>query len=292
MITKVIFFLFLTSLYCNTSYAQELHLKNTNWKKENLKGNVQSYTEISQSKRFIVDEFNGQSKDKYIFNKQGLLIERGFNHERSYKYDEQGNQIEFRKCSGDVLIQEKCILSKYTYETKNGQTKIKFYEIREWLFPESDGDYTRKEWVYSYSNENIIKVEEYGMSGDKLDQEITYTYDSENNIIEEYSIYAQKEHSKNCYTYDSKNRVTQITIGCYLKNSTLVGTEKIISYKYDGNNNITEEKYGTYPENKINRMYTYKYKYDRKGNWKSCKKYDTDGLTLVTTRNYTYFDQK
>lgn len=295
MIKKLTPFLLFTMLYCNATYTQELHNRNTNWEKENLKENIQSYTEISEPQKQIVDEISGPSKTKFVFNKQGHLIERSFYNYRlgdfdlqwTYKYDNQGNQIEFRECTGNDLHQKKCILSKYTYKKKGNQTEIKLYEIREFLPESEDGDYTHKKWIYTYNNKGyLIEAEEYRGEKD-LHTVNNYIYDNKGNLTTKKHVYNEKEYSKTSYKYDKKGNMLEWKYWASNDNDL----NKIITYSYDDKENIVEKSFRKYTDGKIYRIYSYKYEYDRHDNWKKCIEYKNGTPINILKRTYEYFEK-
>ncbi len=293
--------LLLNLLFYSISYSQKLHYNNSNWEKENLKGNVESYIEISN----IAIEKNGKivqyskktswaGKDKFIFNNQGNLVEKHFyNYTKgdlyskwTYKYDTERQLIECRMCFTD-LASTKCHLNKYIYEKEGNKIVVRHYEIRE-FFPEAgDGDYVRTKWIYTYDKEQkyIIKSEEY-RGEDDLQEKITYTYDENGNLIKENCVYNNKEHSIITYKYNEKGNVIEKKFWCdYYKE-----INKTIRFDYDENGNIVTELYASYEGDKIYSIYTYQYKYDKKGNWTECIKYKIGEPDKVLKRTYKYFN--
>ncbi|MDX8553084.1 hypothetical protein MK851_05515 [Tenacibaculum sp. 1B UA] len=300
MRTLITQFLLLYLLSSNISYSQELHTRNTNWKKENLKKHVKSYTEtsnvaIKKNGNIIqsLEKTYSSGKEKFVFNKQGSLTEIFFHRYSSkvpyrqwtFNYDKQGNQIKFRECEINIQLPEKCITSKYVYKKTGNQTEIKLYEIRE-FFPEADdGEYVHKKWIYTYNTKGyLIKAKEY-LGKKNLKETISYTYDSENNLIEENHVYNGKEHSKNTFKYDRKNNVVEQKYWCEDKD-----LNKTITYSYDDKDNVIAEIFSSYTGNKIYKKNTYKYKYDRNENWKERIKYKNSVPIQVSKRIYKYFD--
>lgn len=285
--TYIITFLNICTIFSqnNNIYNKEGHLRKTDWKEENLRRNVLSYIETTIPKKLIVDKISGLSKEKFVFNKQGNLIERDFYSGQKWtcRYDKQGNQIEFRNCSSS----NGCIRSIFKYSIKENKKIVRHYQIREWMEDESD-EYVHEKWIYFYKNNFLKKTERY-RGENELTQEITYSYDNDN-LIEVYEIYNKEEHSKDCLEYDNKGRIKKLIIGCIDKVSLRNGIDKIITYSYDENNNITKEKYGSYPEDKIYKIITYQYEYDKNGNWVKCTKYKNEEPIIVIQRKYKYFN--
>lgn len=289
---KVIPFFLSIILFCNTSYAQELHDRNTYWKKENLKGVVKSFTEVSKSLKKIADEVSGSGKEKFVFNREGNLTERSFYHysandlyrQWTYKYDKQGNQIEFRECNFNDLLPKKCILSKYTYESTSNKLKvIRLYESREFL--QETGKYVNKKWIYNYNeNCNLIKAESYRGEDDR-NQVNTYTYNEKGNITENYDVYNEKEHSKISYKYNENGNILEWKYWAGYDEDL----NKIITYSYDEKENIIEKNFLSYIDNTILKKYNYKYEYDKKGNWKKCIEYKNGIPINMLERTYEYF---
>lgn len=289
---KVIPFFLSIILFCNTTLSQELHERNTNWKKENLKGVVKSFTEVSKPLKKIVDEVSDSGKEKFVFNRDGNLKERSFYHygandlyrQWTYKYDKQGNQIEFRECSFNDLLPKKCILSRYTYESTSKNLKvIRLYESREFLQEESK--YVSKKWIYNYKeNCNLIKAESYRGEDDR-NQVNTYTYDGKGNITENYLVYNEKEHSRISYKYDENGNMLEWKYWAGYDEDL----NKIITYSYDEKENIIEKNYHSYTYNTIFKKYNYKYEYDKKGNWIKCIEYKNEIPIIMLERTYEYF---
>ncbi|PIE50699.1 MAG: hypothetical protein CSA38_01655 [Flavobacteriales bacterium] len=290
----------------NLLYSQEIPYPiKYSWKKENVKGKVQSFTEVVNlakvKKNGQIVQYSSKTSwagiDKLIFNKKGNLIKKEIYHyttkklyeEKTYQYDKKANLIEFKECYTDN-VGTKCHLNKYLYQKQKNKLVVRHYAIRA-FFPEAnDGAYVYKKWVYTFNSEgNLVKSEKY-QGENKLKEEIFYTYNKNGYLIEKHSIYHgyKKEDSKIYYQYNEKGRKIEEKYWCD-ENSSLKGTEKTITYSYDKNDNIVAEKYGTYQENRIYTIHTYTYKYDKKGNWIQCIEYENNEPLKVFTRTYTYF---
>lgn len=292
----IIFSIFILTSFCQSNqkkltadinFPKEPHNRTTDWEKENLKGNVHSYVEIGKPEKLVVDEISGASKEKFVFNSEGNLTERDFYSYRSqayirqwtYKYDKQGNQLEFRECTDDGF-HEKCILSKYVYKEEGSQKEIKQYEIRE-FFPEAnDGDYVRKKWIYTYNKKgHLTKAEEY--RGEKeLNTVTNYICDDKGNLIKKLI-----GKSITSYKYNKRGNLIEWKYQAgYDKD-----LDKIITYSYDEKDNITAEEYRRYSDRKVYTKYSYEYEYDEKDNWIKCKKYKNETLVNILSRTYEYF---
>ncbi len=283
------------------AHNKEGHLRISNWQEQNLKGQVMCFeetTNLAKKKRNTIEQIKYRTeysgKEKYTFNKKGNLIElKRLDYSSSkldniitYQYDTNDNQIGFRNCSFNFL--SKCVKSKFTYSNKENEKIVRHYEAREWM--EEYGQYVYEKWIYLYENKKLVKTEHY-IGETELNYETTFKYDNDNNLIEVYNIYNNKEHSKECFEFDTKGRIVKWIIGCYLsQNSSLKGTEKIITYSYDENDNIVKERYGSFPKNEIIEIITYQYDYDKKGNWTKCVKYKNGTPFIVKKRKYKYFD--
>ena len=298
--TKIILFLLLSLLSSNISNSQELHTRNTNWNKENLKGQVKSYIETRHKGENIygfVVVTSCLRKEKFVFNKQGNLTGRLFYNcsiknpyrQWTYRYDKEGNQVEFKECEISTLLPEKCITSEYIYKKKGNQIEVIMFEIRE-FFPEAnDGKYVKKKWIYNYDTKtNLIKAEEF-RGEDNLEQKITYTYDEKGNLTEENQVYNGKEHSKSTFKYSKSGNMIKEEYWCDYDDDL----NKTFYYKYDEKGNVIEINIFSSAGDIIYKQGTNKYTYDEKGNWIKCVEYRTGRdvpSLLVLKRTYKYFD--
>jgi len=250
-----------------------------------LIGNVKSIKETSYKE---VEKFGEIVREKdrskfweynfyYIFNKRGnKLIQKeyggllsSYESEYTFKYNRKGNII---KCNGLV-------------DSDFLRVPNKFYKI------------------FKYdNNNNIISEGEYTKYNHKLSNKYIYKYDNNNNLIEKnyYKSDGSLE-NKSKYKYNDKGQ--EIEENYYKSDGNL--QEKYISKYNDEGYIIQKNTYkpdgslshaGTYKyDNRWNMIndsifsYTYKYEYDKNGNWISKIEFDNNVKKHIIIRELEYF---
>lgn len=247
-----------------------------------LKGNVKSVKENSYKE---VEKFGEIIKEKnrrefwlydfyYIFNKEGNLINKyeynsdgSLHSEYTFSYNKKGEVIEN---SGEETLS---IISNqkperyhfiYKYDNSGNIIEQSYFKSKKFL----------QKYSYKYNIENNIIEQDYYKSIDKLDSKNKYIYDDKGNIIER-NLY--ESNGKLQYRYLSKfdDNGNEIEIQSYKPDGSLVyrGT-----FEYDNYGNIIS-----------GRGYTYKYEYDKNGNWISKIEFSDNIKGYIIEREIVYF---
>lgn len=267
--------------------------------KLNLKGKVKS---IKETNHYTT---GSKSCMLYIFDIKGNKIEANgcdldskVTEKNIYKYDSKGNQIESVLYYPDGSILFKFV---YKYDSKGNQ-------IEETIL-ERDGSINQK-YTFKYDSKgNKLGGFNYDKDG-KLLCEYTYKYDSDGYIIcekwigSEYScskrksnVYNKKGNCTKRYFYDEDDSLFSVSTFKYDSKGNIVEHNiytqddilELISYtKYDKNGNIIE---GTiyYPDGILSSITTFKYKYDKMGNWVQKKEFAKDKLRVKYKREFEYY---
>ena len=132
---------------------------------------------------------------------------------------------------------------------------------------------------YEYNDDNkLIKLMDKTTDG-RINWTKSYQYDSNGNLIE-----TNRSKIKNIieteekFSYDEKGNVIESN---YFKSKEFISKNV---YKYNEDNDIVELTYGK------GNIYTYKYKYDFKGNWIKKIVFLNKNPSGVLTRKIEYFD--
>ena len=206
-------------------------------------GNVTSKTEKGVTVKYAYDALGHVTEHKY----PSLNNADEFKTVVTVKYDEAGNQIEFRDIYDNVLkrgydannnvISEtntRGFTTKYEYDSLSNMTKVQS-PLERVVKYEYDGNNNMLKRIYN-------------------DKEALYTYDENNNLIREISEYGLKE----SYSYDADGNMTSKTKndGAEIKYSYDALDRKLTegsrSFEYDPYDNITKASY-----NKKSIEYTY-----------------------------------
>ncbi len=256
--------------------------------KENLKGKVKSYTELSFE---AIEHLGNIEKGKKIVNSWKYDVERkydkygkqiewyGYKSDGSlyikytYKYDEHGNSIEENWSNSDGTLK-----MSHTYEYK--------YDINgnmvEKMQYDSDGSLFHTNTYQYDSNGNQIEVNQFDSYGN-LDEIHFYNYDEHGNRIEEKLLNsAGIVYMRHIYKYDDSGN--KIEWNSY--------TDDILNgkstYSYDENGNkIIEKRYG--PNGELRSKKTYRYDYDERGNWIKKTIIEDDTAKTILERKYEYY---
>ena len=251
---------------------------------QNFKGNVKY---ISESNYEATYKFGEIEKSKLIckyysefdkFGNKKLGREKSFGEEIKYlnNYDVNNNIIETNFYKSDTIL---AIKIKYKYDLKGN-------EIEKCTYGRGDSIVEKK--IFKYNLNNYIIEENLYNSKNKLSSKIKYKYDIRGNKIEESQYNSDGSlFMKITIKYDTMNRNIETNWNeCHGENitpkfknqkSTFKYDEKgnkierkdykdgVYSgetiYKYDGRGNIIEGNSG------IQSIESYKYEYDKNGNW-------------------------
>lgn len=280
LITLVIIMLTILGSCSNIKKENDLTKHNLFGKVKKIE--VTSYEAIERFGEIEKGDKTGTSfwgEDYYqIFNIKGNIIELNYynsNVKHIYKYDNKENLIEIHFIHDDSVLTRKNILvyddkgnmiveesmrkvlavtsfSKdiYKYDKKGNMIENNTYM--------NDGSLVKK-YLYSYDDKgNMIEKSSYNADGN-LSWRNNYKYDDKGNIIEEDNFYPSNiiKHHKNTYKYDDKGNMIED-----------------ISYNEDGS---------LYTKN------TFKYEFDKKGNWILVIRYINDIPRFLSEREIEYF---
>lgn len=244
-----------------------IQLQDNDWKRDNLKGEVESFIELEYNtiEQFGKIEKGGRIKGHSIFyNKQGNQVEYNtytsdgtLSNTWTNKYDEEGRLIESNSF-GDFNLKQ-----TFKYDEKGNLIESSdgyFYKYNEkgnMIEEYYDGFFQRKRtFIY---DEKGRKIEMNSKDG--LFSKMTYKYDKQENLIEEswYEMDGSLS-EKRTYKYDEKRNITEMII-----------------YIPDGN---------LY----IERLSSYTYEYDDKGNWIKKIAFINGTPANLLIREYKYYN--
>ncbi len=300
--------LFLFFSCSNSEYNQEAEAEKVNDKYQkncktlNVKGNIKSIICIKYQK-FIPDYSLGwlDTKDDYIFNKKGNVIEEK-NYSESekllirkvYEYDKMNNII--KEINYDSAVDEPYILS-YFFNKQGRLLRFKDEAIGErirealYKYVELSNDYDK---YYSYE-----RVVPSSYKPDGYYQICTYSngkplsstfYTLENEIVNKY-----------VHKYDTLGNIIEEG-SCKKDDCTNLEVRK--TYFYDGNGKLIKQKFMNEYErifdqngnvisqiSNQNNTFNAKYVYDKKNNWIKRTTYLPNGkLRTILERKIEYFD--
>lgn len=237
------------------------------------------YNEFALRLKIMINEYDGKKEIDsvvYFYNNNKKLTREDrfsngeFGFSKFYKYNSNNNLIE------DIIINNP-ILYK-------GNKAVPIEEIKDVeTFYKS-----RFEYIYDTQN-RLISKNWYRFKDKKLELYLQYfyEYDAFDNIIK-ISTYSDK--SKSFLTISKFIYENNLLIYEQLTNlsSSILNSSK--KYYYDKKNNIVKSEIYDYQKNFIT---TFKYKFDRKGNYKKIiKKTTCDGVTkkIVLVREIKYYN--
>ena len=248
---------------------------NTTLKKRNdltdmgLKGKVKTLKETFKALDYGVAINKGDSFFySSTFNEKGNMIEQ--DHYNSYgrldskdiyKYDEKGNKIGFVEEGGYDNLR---VIASYKYDEKGNMIKVDIDDLIRKINKIVDYKYDQKG--------NKVEEHRVDLAG------FAYNYNlPDRNLINE----------KVTYEYDEKGNVIEEDIED-LESETIK-----ITYKYDKRGTVIEVKH-YFPGGPLDFITTYKYEFNKKGNWIKRTEFVTkDGKTVVpqmiTEREIEYY---
>ncbi len=250
-------------------------------------------------------ESNGfLQKDNYNYNNKENVIDEniyeanGFdNAKRTYNYDEKGNMVEISWYNSYLDDLQKVF---YNYDTK-GNVIEKIIMGGKYLFKYDEkgnkieennydvNDSLNSKLKYKYDNKgNVIEINGYDSYG-WLSSKVTYKYDNKGNVIE-LNQYQPDPVSKgldykNILKYDSKGYIIEKDRfnshgNFYLK----------YTFKYDNKGNVIERNTYDYSYGSYYSKNTYKYTFDKIGNWITETDFNLKGSKyLIIEREIEYY---
>lgn len=210
--------------------------------------------------------------DTIKLDKVGRIIQKGHRH---YSYDADGVLISQQAghikneyvYDGNLLVATKCYrhntlddIYKYFYNDQRQIVSKKWY---------SD-DELKNEWQYEYNEEGYISCER------------DLSYSTANYIYNRLGYKVEPSKTRTIYSYDKNGNIIKED---YYNNSNEIS--RSTNFKYDKRCNVVYEEELDYDDME-KEVITYKYKYDRKGNWieqvASC-----NGETRTIKREIIYY---
>lgn len=226
------------------------------------------------------------------YNKSNKIIASSWNNtdnpnEFTHKY--------YLRNKADILTRlegtnEEGRISSYNYQLNENGKVIREYWVEDinWRFPFNKSENTNKELTkveYKYDNNgNKIQQINYNTSTKKIYSRQKYKYDTLNNLIEIKSYLNNQDttkYKKTKYAF-SENNLLKGEAYLDLDGSILQSTE----YFYNKENYITKT---IHFQDNINSTFTFKYKFDRKGNWTKITKIVNGEPLYVWTRKIKYY---
>lgn len=192
----------------------------------------------------------------YSYDADGVLISSNVGHiKNEYVYD--GNLLIATKCYRSNTLDD---ISKYFYNDHNQIISMKWY----------GDDELKQECRYEYNDDGNVSS--------KIDIDYYIT----NSIYNRLGYKVEPSKTRTIYSYDKKGNVIKED---YYNNSNEIS--RSTNFKYDKRGNVVYEEELDYDDME-KEIITYKYKYDRKGNWieqvASC-----NGETRAIKREIAYY---
>jgi len=226
------------------------------------------------------------TKDTYTYDIKGKMTGwKAFNNDGSlnlknsiketWNYDLNGNITENCDFSSDSLIRK----GTYNYDDKVNLVEVNHYG--------ANGTLKSKEKYIYDSKRNKIEWDVY-LSDGNLSGKHLYNYDSNGNVIEEKTYKAEGilQTIKTC-KYDSKNNMIEEDF----HGDGIIYIFKKIAYnsksKYDNNNNKIENIF--FNDSGLKTKTTYKYEFDKTGNWIKQTTFENDIPTELHKRKIEYY---
>lgn len=206
------------------------------------------------------DNKNRLVKEEYCF--MDLLFSY------TYKYDENGKLIE--------RINFNQLDRKYEYDVSGNQ-------VKELMF---DSEGLIGSWSYKYDNKGN-RIERTGYLGDSFVERWIKIYDQRGRKIKEYMVDKYPDtiptYQVTTFEYDKKGRLTKMHT-----TDPEAKVHSISTYKYDDNDNLIEHSSKNDFQHGLEVLKSYKYQYDKKGNWKQRIEYINSKPTIITERKIDY----
>lgn len=210
--------------------------------------------------------------DTIKLDKAGRVLQKGHRH---YSYDADG-----------VLVSSNAghIKNEYVY-SDNLLVATKHYrhntldDIYKYFYNEQ-GQMISKKW---YSDDELKQEYRYEYNNDgKVSSELDIDYYITNSIYNRLGYKVKPSRTRTVYSYDKEGNVIKED---YYNNSNEIS--RSTNFKYNKRGNVVYEEELDYDDME-KEIITYKYKYDRKGNWieqvASC-----NGETRTIKREITYY---
>ena len=285
------------TLSCNSNNFNTFGLTNTDVENEGLKGKVKIVIDstFSAKEMFgeIIKDTLKQAK-RTFFNKKGDLIQNHYYADYEYSYE----YLKDKKITKITRNGEKFVSAITTYNQK--RLPIRLDEVGQ------DGLLFGR-WNYTYDNFfRLTNVIYYGYDG-KIDRKVVLTYNSDNSY--EQKIFESYEYTVTKYNPD--NEILETLVYDYdLEDDEIGDLEQKWTYPDDKNITIfiysrgdleekickTKDEYGMaiksiiYDEDgELEETYSWKYTYDKTGNWIKYIEYIDNKPVEIRERKITYY---
>lgn len=279
----------------------------TDLTKKNLMGKVKQITE----KRYLVDDkFENIENDTLVETNVLLYDENGFRSKKDFrgsddpdcKYDEKGNPIEYtykgwsihkwklkwddkgRVIEESVFDTDGNLKYKRTFKYDNNGNNIERED--QTAYTHDTNRFMYSKYVYKYDNKNN-KIGWY--REDNIDSSLspmeTYKYDDNGNILEEKSFSDGVLSAIIKYDYDNNGNLIEVKTNSLDRDYSSKAT---INYDEKGNE-IERVETGVIDKEPIKIKNTYKYEFDKNGNWIKKIEYEDGIAEMITKREIEYY---
>lgn len=190
----------------------------------------------------------------------------------TYVYDAKGNLTEENLFMKSEVVQYKKL---YAYDRDNRKVSESTYD--------KDGKLMYKT-LYGYDGDNLVSVETINENGEPGDVE-KYSYDDKGNLTMEYefSSFNNSESTEEIIYDDKGNKIKRIIT----RDKKPVA---VVSYAYDEHDNLIKTEVQD-NQNNFTESRSYRYEYDKKGNWIKRLSFINDEPKYVIERQIKYFDE-
>ena len=258
----------------------------------NLKGKVKSIQQISYKamdnggviqkgeKGSLSDQSSVNSDFSMQFDDTARTVKEVFYNVKdltiNHRYDDTKNIeiVEQSESSGKVFF-------KNTYKY-NDRGKV-IEETMTQIF--KDNVSFDNKFILKYDEKGNLIEKSYYSSRYKDESKSIYTYDSKGKLISKAD-YNEKNilWNKETYKVDTKGNIIERN---YYKPDCVAIAHTFI-LKYDSNNNVIQKEYYQ-PAGKLSKTYSYKYEYDKTGNWVKRIDFENGKATFILERQLEYY---
>lgn len=265
----IIILLFSTELLFGQSFLD----KNLNFKGA-VKTVIQyEFKAIEKDGKIIKGDTIECSELKYEFDNQNRLLKEqyclmDFLSSYKYEYDENGRLIQ--RMNFDRLDRQ------YKYDTSD-------YQVQELMF---DSEGLMGSWSYKYDNKGN-RIERIGYLGESFVERWITHFDQYNRKIKKFMVDEEPDsiptYQVITFEYDTKGRLTKT-----LTTNPETKVQAISTYKYDTKDNLIEHYSKNDFQRGVEELKSYKYQFDKKGNWTQRIEYINSKPTIITERKIEY----
>lgn len=276
----------LTFLFSSISYAQEQNLKDLNLNGSVKLYEVKVYSAINISDSIVKGNPIWEAHQFVKFNKEGIKTEDNY-YDTNNKYmgnavyyhypNELYNRTIFTDSIGKISGYD-----IYSFDQYSNLVQFTSYDKNDLVIDSMNYKNIKSDIKYN-SFGNKTEETNYNIDGEK-DGKQTYKYNEKQQLIEAISYNSENRASyKTTNKYDDNKNILETSF--FTESPLLVETELIIENGVE----YTEETTWTTEEMTLEKIITYAYKYDAKGNWIEKVEFE-DGLPLkIMERKIIYY---